>query len=85
MVLPWRRRRPTQRSGAELLVQYNTVKPKLKGPAVLLRFKDNFGLKNVWLKRKTRDRPIYFGLREQDGVTVSQLPHVIQSKGGTCI
>ena len=53
-----------------LFIQYITVKPKLKGLVILLRFKDSFGLKIVWLKRKSRDRQIDFGLREQGCVTV---------------
>ena len=29
------------------LIQYKTVKPKLKGPSLLLRFRDSFGLKRA--------------------------------------
>ena len=29
-----------ERAGLKTVIQYNMVKPKLKGPAVLLRFRD---------------------------------------------
>ena len=35
-----------------MIIQYNTVKPNFKGPAVLLRFTDNFGFKKAKIKKR---------------------------------
>ena len=36
-----------------LYIQYNTVKPNLKGLAVLPRFRDSFGLKKAKIKKNS--------------------------------
>jgi len=45
----------------QFLVQYNTVKPNLKGPADLLRFKDGFGFKKANMNKKNSGLDISFG------------------------
>ena len=34
------------------ILQYNTVKPNLKGSAILLRFRDSFGFKKAKIKKE---------------------------------
>ena len=40
------------RNKFEIIIQYNTVKPNLKGLAVLLQFRDSFGLKKAKIKKR---------------------------------
>ena len=52
----------------QFLVQYNTVKPNLKGPADLLRFKDGFGFKKANMKKKKIPDLIYLSVHPVDSV-----------------
>ena len=45
----------------ETLIQYNTVKPNVKGPAVLLGFRDSFGL-NIKARLKQNQGTSRFSL-----------------------
>ena len=49
-------------------IQYNTVKPNLKGSDVLLRFRDIFGLKKAKIKKKNIPDPIYLSVHPIDSV-----------------
>ena len=53
----------TSKKGQKLYidVQYNTVKPNLKGSTVLLRFRDSFGLKIAKIKEVKSGLDISFG------------------------
>ena len=51
-----------------ILVQYNTVKPNLKGSEVLLRFRDSFGLRIVKIKKIKIPDLIYLSVDPIDSV-----------------
>jgi len=51
-----------------IVVQYNTVKPNLKGSAVLLRFRDSFGLKKAKIKKRKIQNLIYLSVYPLDSV-----------------
>ena len=44
------------------MLQYNIVKPNLKGSAILLRFKDSFGLKKAKIKKRKNLNLIYLSV-----------------------
>ena len=50
------------------VVQYNTVKPNLKGPADLLRFRDSFGFKKAKIKKRKIPDLIYLSVHPIDSV-----------------
>ena len=50
------------------IIHYNTVKPNLKGLAILLRFKDSFDLKKAKIKKRTIRDAIYLSVHPIDSV-----------------
>ena len=51
-----------------ILIQYNTVKPNLKGSAVLLRFRDSFSFKKAKIKNIKNPDLIYLSVHLIDSV-----------------
>ena len=47
-----------------LFIQYNTVKPNLKGSVVLLWFRDSFGLKQAKIKKRKNPDLIYLSVHQ---------------------
>ena len=47
-------------------LQYNTVKPNLKGSVVLLLFRDSFGLKKAKTKKRKNPDLIYLSVHSID-------------------
>ena len=52
----------------QIVIQYNTVKPNLKGLAVLLRFRDSFGFKKAKKEKKNSGLDISFGSSNKFGL-----------------
>jgi len=50
------------------IIQYNTVKPNLKGPAELLWFRDSFGVKKAKIKKRKIPDLIYLSVHPIDSV-----------------
>ena len=50
------------------VIQYNMVKPNLKGSAVLLRLRDSFGLKKAKIKKRKFQKLIYLSVHPIDSV-----------------
>ena len=50
------------------VLQYNTVKLNLKGPADLLRFRDSFGFKKAKIKKRKIPDLIYLSVHPIDSV-----------------
>ena len=52
----------------KIVIQYNTVKPNLKGSADLLRFRDGFGLKKAKIKKRKIPDLNYLSVHPIDSV-----------------
>ena len=52
----------------EMEIQYNTVKPNLKEPVVLLRFRGSFGLEKAKIKKRKIANLIYLSVHPIDWV-----------------
>ena len=51
-----------------MVVHYNTVKPNLKGPGILLQFRESFGFKKAKIKKRKIPDLIYLSVHPVDSV-----------------